>query len=359
MVPSFDCSASSLLCAEDNNSFMCFEDIDDGAENEFGVGWQQQDHRTDHQNQSFSGLEFSIGFPLQSEECLSLMVERECQHLPRDDYLSRLRRGDLDLGVRREAIDWIQKAHAYYNFGPLSAYLSINYLDRFLSAYELPRGKAWMMQLLAVACLSLAAKMEETEVPLSLDLQVGETKFVFEARTIQRMELLVLSTLKWRMQAVTPFSYIEYFLFKINDDQPPSRLCISRSIQLILSTMKGIDFLNYRPSEIAAAVAMSVCREAKTVDIEKAISCFAHVEKERVVKCLELIRDMSLISGFVKVGSGSISSVPHSPIGVLDAACLSYKSDDLTVGSFAHSSHSSPDTKRRKLNSPSEVDHES
>ena len=28
------------------------------------------------------------------------------------------------------------------------------------------------MQLLAVACLSLAAKMEETEIPLSVDLQV-------------------------------------------------------------------------------------------------------------------------------------------------------------------------------------------
>lgn len=31
------------------------------------------------------------------------------------------------------------------------------------------------MQLLAVACLSLAAKMEEIDVPLSLDLQVRET----------------------------------------------------------------------------------------------------------------------------------------------------------------------------------------
>jgi hypothetical protein len=30
-----------------------------------------------------------------------------------------------------------------------------------------------MMQLLSVACLSLAAKMEETEVPLLLDLQVN------------------------------------------------------------------------------------------------------------------------------------------------------------------------------------------
>lgn len=36
----------------------------------------------------------------------------------------------------------------------------------------LQKGKAWMMQLLAVACVSLAAKMDETEVPLCLDLQV-------------------------------------------------------------------------------------------------------------------------------------------------------------------------------------------
>lgn len=35
-----------------------------------------------------------------------------------------------------------------------------------------------MMQLLAVACLSLAAKMEETEVPLCLDLQVDQNYFL-------------------------------------------------------------------------------------------------------------------------------------------------------------------------------------
>lgn len=127
-----------------------------------------------------------------------------------------------------------------------------------------------MTQLLAVACLSLAAKMEETEVPLSLDLQVwifsfiaslifcmqnsisfrfiwwiwrmsqaGESKFVFEARTIQRMELLVLSTLSWRMQAVTPFSYLDHFLRKITGGIVPLRTLISRSVQLILSIAKG------------------------------------------------------------------------------------------------------------------------
>ena len=71
--------------------------------------------------------------------------------------------------------------------------------------------------------------------------QVGELKFVFEGKTIQRMELLVLSTLKWKMQACTPFSFIDYFLGNINEDhQPPSGSLVSRSIQLILSTIRGL-----------------------------------------------------------------------------------------------------------------------
>ena len=35
------------------------------------------------------------------------------------------------------------------------------------------QGKAWMRQLLSVSCLSLAAKMEDTDVSLLLDLQVS------------------------------------------------------------------------------------------------------------------------------------------------------------------------------------------
>lgn len=57
------------------------------------------------------------------------------------------------------------------------------------------------------------------------------------------MELLILTTLKWRMQSITPFSFIEYFLSKINDDQSSLRSSISQSTQLIISTIKGINFI--------------------------------------------------------------------------------------------------------------------
>lgn len=60
--------------------------------------------------------------------------------------------------------------------------------------------------------------------------------------------------------------------------------------------------------------------------------------QERVEKAIELIRDMPMKKG-ERVRSGR-----ESPNGV-----LSYKSDDITVGSCANSaSHNSPDIKRRK-----------
>ncbi|KAF5464076.1 hypothetical protein F2P56_014187 [Juglans regia] len=357
MAESFDCVTSNLLCSENSNT--CFDGFDCNATNGIGISpsRNKQNNHTHSQDPIFDIIrsESSVGFPLQSEERVREMVEREREHLPRDDYLKRLRSGDLDLSIRREALDWICKAHAHYSFGPLSVCLSMNYLDRFLSIYELPRGKSWAVQLLAVACLSLAAKMEETRVPQSVDLQVGEPKVVFEANTIQRMELLVLSTLGWRMQAFTPFSFIDYFLSKTNIVKHQLRLSLSRSVQIILS----IDFLEFRPSEVAAAVAISVSRQMQAMDIDRAMTCFIYVEKGRVLKCLELIKDLSLIHGSANVANASAPSVPQSPIGVLDAACLSYKSDELTVGSCANSSHNSPDARGSNQAKPSEVEFKS
>ena len=105
MAPSFDC-VSSLLCAEDNSIF---------DENDYGGSIEMLEeetwhypryHRNHSQSQDFGGEGL---LPVLSDECLALMVEKECHHLPCGDYLDRLRSGDLDFEARNEAIDWIQK----------------------------------------------------------------------------------------------------------------------------------------------------------------------------------------------------------------------------------------------------------
>nr|CAN69657.1 hypothetical protein VITISV_013007 [Vitis vinifera] len=83
------------------------------------------------------------------------------------------------------------------------------------------------------------------------------------------------------------------------------------------------------------------------------MSCLIHVDEGRVLKCVQLIQNAALLGASTEVAGASAASVPLSPVGVLDAACWSYKSDDLTVGSCANSSHNTPDGKRRKLERPS------
>ena len=106
----------------------------------------------------------------------------------------------------------------------------------------LQKGKGWPLQLLSVACLALAAKMEETSVPLLLDLQVKEPRFLFKPKTVQRMELFVMANLKWRLRRTTPFDFVHYFIAKLSCLGSPLKDCsqvFSRASDLIISTCQG------------------------------------------------------------------------------------------------------------------------
>lgn len=84
--------------------------------------------------------------------------------------------------ARREAVEWILQVNAHYSFTTLTAVLAVNYVDRFLSSLSVQgdeASKPWMVQLVAVTCLSLAAKVEETQVPLLLDLQVRTQHYYY------------------------------------------------------------------------------------------------------------------------------------------------------------------------------------
>jgi cyclin D1/2/4 len=186
---------------------------------------------------------------------------------------------------------------------------------------------------------------------------VEDPKFVFEAKTIKRMELLVVTTLNWRLQALTPFSFIDYFVDKISGHV--SENLIYRSSRFILNTTKAIEFLDFRPSEIAAAAAVSVSISGETecIDEEKALSSLIYVKQERVKRCLNLMRSLT---GEENVRGTSLSqeqarvavrAVPASPVGVLEATCLSYRSEERTVESCTNSSQSSPDNNNNNNNS--------
>lgn len=106
----FDCRAASdlLLCDEETKS-LCFDDGDSVETLN-----DQIHHQTiGRKGEGRSDSEPLIPLPFPSEECINWMVEREREHLPRTDYLMRLRSGELDLSLRREALDWMFKVKLF------------------------------------------------------------------------------------------------------------------------------------------------------------------------------------------------------------------------------------------------------
>lgn len=93
-----------------------------------------------------------------------------------------------------------------------------------------------------MACLSLSAKMEECRVPLLSEFPGDH--YNFESRVIRRMELLILDTLDWKMNITTPFTFTNYFVSKLCDNNQ-MRDTKSRVIEIISIAIRGQSSVNF------------------------------------------------------------------------------------------------------------------
>ncbi|KAI6695112.1 hypothetical protein NL676_022822 [Syzygium grande] len=194
--------------------------------------------------------------------------------------------------ARTSAIDWIFDRRESFGFHLHTAYLSITYLDRFLAIRSIADGKLWAVRLLSLACLLLAAKMEEYRVPAISDFQAQD--FVFEGEIIQNTELLILKTLEWKLGSITPFSYLHYLVLKFHG-QSREREFFFTAMELVLALSKEINLVDYRPSVIAAAAALSSSSDAelsrKAMELKTSrISSWDSQDNEHIFVCYNLIQ---------------------------------------------------------------------
>ncbi|KAG0460186.1 hypothetical protein HPP92_023314 [Vanilla planifolia] len=300
---------------------------------------------------------------------LPILLSEEKEHMPRMDYRSRFFSRTLHATTRQDSINWIFKVIDFYQFRPVTAYLSVNYLDRFLSTNNLPSvtkgndahrriNDGWPMQLLSVACLSIAAKLEETHVPLLLDLQILDPKYVFDPKTVRRMELFVMAALRWRMRAVTPFDFFLHFgttIFPQVDGESRPFL-FSRAADLIIRTHRVVDFLGFRPSIISAAALLCAASDLSDPSSNDAADClgrlYEYVNQDEVGSCLQLMEEYLIdtcpSARRFKTKPLIEPLTPQSPVGVLDAAsCASCHTRKSSVGVACNSDQ--PQMKRRRL----------
>ncbi|KAG8093002.1 hypothetical protein GUJ93_ZPchr0012g21226 [Zizania palustris] len=205
--------------------------------------------------------------------------------------------------ARLAAVKWILETRGYFGFGHRTAYLAIAYFDRFWLRRRVDRAAMpWAARLLSIACVSVAAKMEEYRSPALSEFDAGGG-YEFCSGSVRRMELLVLSTLGWRMGAVTPFDYLPCFSSRLHrhggdgggggGGHDAARVAL-KAIGFILATAEAGSVLDYRPSTVAAAAILAasygalLTKEALESKMNN-ISPSCLIEKEHVHDCYSMM----------------------------------------------------------------------
>ncbi|XP_010464289.1 PREDICTED: cyclin-D3-2-like [Camelina sativa] len=330
------CVLDGLYCDEETGFVEEDEDLDDGDGSVESVS-------------KFQSLPLLDMFLWDDDELMSL-ISKEKETNPcfgGDEILD-----GFWVSCRKEALDWFFRVNSHHGFTSSTAILAVNYFDRFMTTIKLQtdNNKPWMSQLVAVACLSLAAKVEEIHVPLLFDLQVEEARYVFEAKTIQRMELLVLSTLQWRMHPVTPISFFDHFIRRFGSECHQQLDFFGKCERLLISVVADTRFMSYVPSVIATAIMIYVIKDLKPcdeVEYQSQLLTLLKVDQNEVNECYELLLEHNP-SKKRKMNWPD----QDSPSGVFDFDDSSNGSWGVSTSSVSSSSSaSSPESllKRRKV----------
>ncbi|OIW14909.1 hypothetical protein TanjilG_30628 [Lupinus angustifolius] len=230
-------------------------------------------------------------YGVSEDEHLGILIEKEIhlcfkkdQALVSDEWMKR---------ARIDAIIWILKTRAALGFRLQTAYLSVTYFDRFISTRSINSEKHWAIRLLSVACISIAAKMEECNVPCLPEFQLED--YCFESKVIQRMELFVLTTLEWDMAIVTPFVFLPYFIPKLCNESQPNNILYKTTMQLIFTTMKEVNLMDRKPSVIATSATLVALDQQLTIeDVELKINSIPQhrrfLELKDVFDCYNIIQ---------------------------------------------------------------------
>ncbi|KAK3752615.1 hypothetical protein QZH41_018802, partial [Actinostola sp. cb2023] len=183
-----------------------------------------------------------------AEEMFRYLKAAETKNRPKPSYMRK--QPDINNSMRAILIDWLVEVGEEYKLLPQTLYLTVNYIDRFLSAMSVLRGK---LQLVGTACMLLASKFEEIYPP-----EVSEFVYItddtYTAKQVLKMEQLVLKVLSFDLSVPTTLNFLERYLkaTRVPESFAPKVESLARYLCEI-SLLDCEPFMSYLPSTIAAS----------------------------------------------------------------------------------------------------------
>lgn len=173
----------------------------------------------------------------------------ELKRRPLPNFMETIQR-DINANMRSVLIDWLVEVSEEYKLVPDTLYLTISYIDRFLSANVVNRQR---LQLLGVSCMLVASKYEEICAP-PVEEFCYITDNTYKKEEVLDMEINVLNRLQYDLTTPTTKTFLRRFIRAAQASCKVSSLHLEfMGNYLAELTLVEYDFLKYLPSLIAAA----------------------------------------------------------------------------------------------------------
>ncbi|XP_065669268.1 G2/mitotic-specific cyclin-A [Hydra vulgaris] len=187
--------------------------------------------------------------PEYAQDIHNYLKKSEAKYRPKLNYMRK--QTDINSSMRAILVDWLVEVSEEYKLIPQTLYLSVSYIDRFLSHMSVLRGK---LQLVGAACMLVAAKFEEIYPPEVAEF-VYITDDTYTAKQVLRMEHLILKTLAFDLSVPTCRDFLSRYLYAANA-KPESQQKYLAEYLSELTLINCEISVKYPPSMIAAS---SIC----------------------------------------------------------------------------------------------------
>lgn len=177
-------------------------------------------------------------------------MEVDPERRPLPEYIERVQK-DINPNMRGILVDWLVEVSEEYKLVSDTLYLSISYIDRFLSLNPLNRQK---LQLLGVSALLIASKYEEISPP-HVEEFCYITDNTYTKEEVVKMEADVLKHMKFEMGSPTIKTFLRRFTSVAQDGLKTSNLQLE-FLGCYLAELSLLDYscVKFLPSLVAASV---------------------------------------------------------------------------------------------------------
>ncbi|OIV97656.1 hypothetical protein TanjilG_12413 [Lupinus angustifolius] len=146
--------------------------------------------------------------PMVNDICSYLFrMERENKRRPMVNYIEKVQ-CEVTPHMRGILVDWLVEVADEYKLLPDTLFLSISYIDRFLSLNRVAKPK---LQLLGVSTMLIAAKYEEINPPNVEDF-VLITDNTYDKSEVVKMEADILKSLSFEMGNPNAKTFLRSFV---------------------------------------------------------------------------------------------------------------------------------------------------